>query len=147
MPYFDNVKLTIAVEHNGTFTSPGSDFSCDVTGANLVPETPVESRKYLCGPRTTVGSAAWTLSLDYDQDWGATGLSTFLHTNAGKRAEIVLESPTLGSKATVTATLVDGPYGGAAGETAEGSVELGVAGQPVFTDLSTLAATKAAGTK
>ena len=133
MAYVDSVKLTIAVQHqDGTFATTPEDFSCDVTGANLTPDTPIESKKYLCGPKTTVGAATWTLSLDYDQDWTGTGLSTFLNANAGKQAQVVLDSPLLGAKATCEVTLVPGPYGGAAGETAEGSVEFGVTGQPVF---------------
>jgi len=135
MPYFDSVKLTIAVlEQDGTFAATPEDFSCDVTGANLTPETPIDTKKFLCGPKTTVGDPVWTLSLDYDQDWTGAGFSTFLQTNTGKVAQVVLDSPTIGAKATCEVTLVPGPYGGAAGETAEGSVELGVNGQPVFAE-------------
>lgn len=130
--YFDDVTLTIKAESD--VTTPEPDFSCDARGAILNPESTVTTRNYLCGPKTSVSDPVWTATVDFDQNWQADGLSQYLVDHAGEKANVVIQSSTLGKAATFTATLVPGPFGGTAGEIAEATVELGVDDQPSFTD-------------
>jgi len=130
VPYFDDVVLTLTPESG---TPPGSDFSCDALGALLEPDVAEETRKYLCGPRTYTSAPVWKLTIDYDQNWEAgTGLSDWLQTHAGELATAVIQSSTLAQEATATVRVKPGPFGGTAGEIAEGSVELTVDDQPTF---------------
>lgn len=137
--YFDDVVLTIKADSDAATTAP--DFSCDATGATLNPDTTVTTRNYLCGSKATVADPVWTLTVDFDQNWseGATGppaeaigLSQYLVDHAGEKATVTIESSTLKKSATMTATLIPGPFGGTAGEIAEASVDLGIDGQPSF---------------
>jgi hypothetical protein len=130
MPYFDDVVLTILAE--GDITTPEPDFSCDATGAALKPETTTTVRNYLCGSKTVVGDAVWTLTLDWEQNWLPDGLSDYLFQHAGEKAVVTIQSSTLETEAVCTATLVPGQFGGTAGEIAEATLDLGVDGQPTF---------------
>jgi len=134
--YFDDVTLTLTVEGGAAV-----DVSCDVTAATLVPETPEEIRKRLCGPTTLVGTTTWGLELEYDQNWAAgsagppvvsQGISSFLAAHAGELADFTIEWPAEGETATGKVRLKAGPYGGTAGEVAEASVTLGLDGVPTF---------------
>jgi hypothetical protein len=142
MPYFDDVVLTIKAESDAAADAP--DFSCDATGANLNPDTTITTRNYLCGSQVSVADAVWTLTLDFDQNWSAgddvaqppvpAGLSQYLFDHAGEKATVLIQSSTLAKQAQCTATLIPTNFGGTAGEIAESSIDLGVDGQPVFTD-------------
>jgi len=137
VPYFDDVVLTLTPEAPGT---PG-DFSCDALGALLEPDVTEETRKYLCGPKSLVSTPEWKLTLDYDQNWDAsTGLSAWLQAHHGELATALIESSTLAQSATVTVRVKPGPFGGTAGEIAEGTVELSVDGQPTFAPYTPVAA-------
>ncbi len=140
--YFDDVILTLTVQGGGTAT----DISCDVTAATLTPDTPEEVRKRLCGQRTVTGKTTWTLELEYDQNWSpgsagppvvAQGLSHFLSAHDGELADFTIEWPLEDTQATGTLRLKPGPYGGTAGEIAEGSLTLGLDGEPVFAPITT----------
>jgi hypothetical protein len=129
MPYFDDVILTLTPESG---TPPGTDFSCDALGALLEPDVEEETRKYLCGPRTYSSTPTWKLTLDFDQNWDADGLSAWLQAHSGELGTVVIQSSTLAHQATATVRIKPGPFGGTAGEIAEGSVELTVDDQPTF---------------
>ena len=138
--YFDDVTLTLTVQPAGT----AEDFSCDITAATLVPDTPEEIRKRLCGQKTVTGSTTWTLELELDQNWapatpGPTGLSSFLNTHHGELADFVIQWPLEATEATGVVRIKTGPYGGTAGEIAEASVELGLDGAPTFGPIVPLA--------
>ena len=139
--YFDDVTLTLTVQPAGT----AEDFSCDITAATLTPDTPEEIRKRLCGQRTVTGATTWTLDLELDQNWatdtpGPAGLSMFLSENHGALADFVIQWPLEAIQATGTVRVKTGPFGGTAGEIAEGSVELGLDGEPTFGPIVPLAA-------
>lgn len=135
--YFDDVVMTLTVQGGGTAV----DVSCDVTAATVVPDTPEEIRRRLCGSTTLVGKTTWTLELEYDQNWAAgsvgppvvaQGLSAFLAENAGELADFHIEWPSEGQQAEGAVRLKAGPYGGTAGEVAEASLTLGLDGDPTF---------------
>ena len=130
MPYFDDVILTIKAESD--VTTPDPDFSCDALGATLKPATTTTTRNYLCGARTIVSAAIWTLTLEFEQNWLPEGLSDYLFTHAGELATVTIQAATLETEATCTATLAPSDFGGKAGAIAEASIDLGVDGQPVF---------------
>ena len=129
MPYFDDVVLTFTPEAG---TPPGEDFSCDALGALLEPDVTEETRKYLCGPKSYTSTPTWKVTVDYDQNWAVDGLSQWLQTHTGELATVEIQSSTLEHQATATVRVKPGPFGGTAGEFAEGSVELTVDGQPTF---------------
>jgi|SRR6516162_1622650 hypothetical protein len=131
MPYFDDVVLTIKATSDAASSPP--DFSCDALGATLKPATTTTTRNYLCGSRTVVSEAVWTLSLDMEQNWEAdVGLSDYLNKYAGESAQVTIQSSTLGTQAVCDVTLVPADFGGKAGEIAEATIDLGVDGQPTF---------------
>jgi hypothetical protein len=135
MPYYDDVVLTIKAESDVAAGVP--DFSCDATGALLKPDTASTVRNYLCGSKTIVADPVWTLTLDLEQNWTTdTGLSDYLTAHAGEKAEVTIQASTLAKQAVCTATLVATDFGGKAGEIAEATVDLGVDGQPVFSDFT-----------
>jgi hypothetical protein len=128
--YFDTVEFT--------FTSADTvpvvtTVSCQVRAATLTPDTPVDTRRTLCGPSKAVGVPDWTLSVDYDQDWDAAGISTFLIDHVGAEMAFKLDWTEGLSTAEGTILVIPGPWGGTAGEVAEGTVDLPVIGQPTFT--------------
>ena len=138
--YFDDVILTLDVTGG---TTP-VDFSCDITAATLTPDTPEEIRKRLCGQRTVTGTTTWTLELTLDQNWatatpGPHGLSLFLWEHAGELADFVIQWPLEATEATGVVRLKPGPFGGTAGEIAEGDVTLGLDGQPTFGPITPVA--------
>jgi hypothetical protein len=142
MPYFDDVVLTIKAESDVAPDAP--DFSCDATGATLKPDTTVTQRNYLCGSKTIVAEAVWTLTLDLEQNWDAVeGLSQYLFDHAGEKAQVTINSSTLEKSAACTTTLVPSQFGGTAGEIAEATIDLGVDGQPTFADYTPPAALEA----
>jgi hypothetical protein len=146
--YFENIVFEVT----GPEVTPGTpgptiDVSCSGRGAVLTPDTPIEDRNKLCGKGKAVGETSWTLDVDYDQDWNegdAASLSFFLINNNGKQGTATITWPAADTSAEVDILITPGPYGGAAGEVAEGTVSLPVLGQPVFTN--PIAATTATAT-
>lgn len=146
--YFDDVVLTIQADSDTAGTAP--DFSCDATGATLNPDTTTTTRSYLCGNKTSVADPVWTLTVDFDQNWDTgdpvgppvvpAGLSQYLFDHKGEKATVQIDSSTLGKSASMTCTLIASTFGGTAGEIAEASVDLGVDGQPTFSDYTPTAA-------
>jgi len=148
--YFDDVQMTLTAP---TGTGTAVDVSCDVTSATVVPDTPEEIRRRLCGSTTLVGTTTWNLELEYDQNWaaGATGppivpqgLSAWLAEHAGELADFSITWPAEGTTATGVVRVKAGPFGGTAGEVAEASVTLGLDGEPTFADAATTATSEVA---
>jgi hypothetical protein len=136
MPYFQPAVLTFAVidPATGTPAAVAVDVSCAVVSATITSTTTKTDRNTLCGKHTIVGDTARTLDLDYDQEWAdVDDLARFLEDNHGRKAEFVLAWA--GEKVTMTGTanIERGPFGGPAGELAEGTVSLGVDGDVVPT--------------
>jgi len=133
MPYFQPAVLTFAViDDQGVPAITPVDVSCSVVSATITSTTTKTERNTLCGKSTIVGDTARTLDLDYDQEWADVGdLARFLEMNHGSKAEFVLEW--MGEKVRMTgiANIERGPFGGPAGELAEGTVSLGVDGDVV----------------
>ncbi len=134
--YFENVVFEVT----GPEVTPGTpgptiDVSCSGRGVVFTPDTPIEERTKLCGKGKAVGETSWTLDLDYDQDWDegqAASLSFFLIANNGKTSTVTVQWPGADTQATASVIITPGPYGGTAGEVAEGTVSLPVLGQPSF---------------
>lgn len=142
--YFDDVILTLKVPAGTGGTA--TDISCDVTAATLTPDTPEEIRKRLCGQKTVTGKTTWSLELEYDQNWSPgdagppvvpMGLSWFLSIHDGELADFTIEWALEDTQATGQLRIKPGPYGGTAGEIAEGSLTLGLDGEPVFGPITT----------
>jgi hypothetical protein len=136
--YFENIVFEVT----GPEVTPGTpgptiDVSCSGRGVVLTPDTPIEERTKLCGKGKAVGETSWTLDLDYDQDWNegdAASLSFFLINNNGKQGTATITWAAADTVAEVDIIITPGPYGGTAGEVAEGTVSLPVLGQPAFTN-------------
>jgi hypothetical protein len=135
--YFENIVFEVT----GPEVTPGTpgptiDVSCSGRGVVLTPDTPIEDRNKLCGKGKAVGETSWTLDVDYDQDWNegaAASLSMFLIANNGKQGSVTISWPAADTQATADILITPGPFGGTAGEVAEGTVSLPVLGQPSFT--------------
>ncbi|MGW9345959.1 hypothetical protein ACWGR3_30930 [Streptomyces albidoflavus] len=104
MPY--NKKV-----HKITFTLGEDTYTSQVGRAEYVP-TPVSTEVVDVGGTThrASGDSAWNLNLTVNQDWSATGLSTYLLANEGEEAEVTVERPD--ATFTSTVTLVAPSIGG-----------------------------------
>jgi hypothetical protein len=134
MPYFQPAVLTLDVIDDVTGQPSGTpvDVSCAVISAIITSTTTKTERNTLCGKHTVVGDTARTLDLDYDQEWAdVDDLARFLEDNHGKKAEFSLAWAAEAVAMTGTVSIERGPFGGPAGELAEGTVSLGVDGDVV----------------
>ncbi len=136
--YFENIVFEVTgPEVTPGPPGPSSDVSCSGRGVVFTPDTPIEDRNKLCGKGKAVGETSWTLDVDYDQDWdegAAASLSFFLINNNGKQGTVTVTWPAAETEATADILITPGPFGGTAGEVAEGTVSLPVLGQPTFTN-------------
>lgn len=129
--YFQNVKFEVT--EPGASAGETLDVSCSGRGVTLTPDTPIEDRTKLCGKGKAVGETSWTADLDYDQDWDdPQGLSFYLFNFNGQEATTTITWPDALTIATATIIITPGPFGGTAGEVAEGTVSLPVLGQPTL---------------
>jgi hypothetical protein len=134
--YFENIVFEVTgPEASPGVPGPSIDVSCSGRGVVFTPDTPIEDRNKLCGKGKAVGETSWTLDVDYDQDWDegdAASLSFFLINNNGKQGTVTVTWPAAETEATADILITPGPFGGTAGEVAEGTVSLPVLGQPTF---------------
>jgi hypothetical protein len=130
MPYFQPAILTFAVhDATGIPSATPVDVSCSVVSAVITSTTTKTERNTLCGKSTIVGDTARTLDLDYDQEWLDVGdLARFLEENHGAKATFSLEWSGQSVTMEGVANVERGPFGGPAGELAEGTVSLGIDG-------------------
>jgi hypothetical protein len=136
VPYFQPAVLTLdpIIEATGLPSGTPVDVSCAVVSAVITSTTTKTERNTLCGKHTIVGDTARTLDLDYDQEWAdVDDLARFLEENHGAKAQFVLEWAGQSVTMTGTVNIERGPFGGPAGELAEGTVSLGVDGDVVPT--------------
>jgi len=145
MPYFQPAVLTLAAidDATGLPAAEATDVSCAVVSAVITSTTTKTERNTLCGKHTIVGDTARTLDLDYDQEWAAVDdLARYLEENHGAKAEFVLEWAGQNVSMTGTVNIERGPFGGPAGELAEGTVSLGIDGDvtPTYDIVGTAAA-------
>ena len=115
----------------------GTTYSNQVWKARLVPDTPIVQQRTLVpdGTISDVDSATWTLELEGLQDFEATGLAAYLHTNAGAQVAFELAPRNTVGKVKVTGTViaVHPEIGGEQGDFAKFEIELPLIGQPTFT--------------
>lgn len=78
----------------------------------------------------------WTVTIEYAQDWSATGLSTYLFSNAGTSKALVFQTKKTAATGdpifTTAAVLQSGPIGGAVNTVSTASVTMGC-DKPVLT--------------
>lgn len=128
------------VFRNPVFTLGATSYTGQLTRAKLVPNVDRQTGKTL-DPNTVyqdVDTPDWTLQLRAYQGWeNALGICDFLNDNHGLTVAVVLTPrPGSGQKSAafnIMAQTVD--FGGDRGEWAMAEVELGVIGQPVFSDV------------
>ena len=108
--------------------------SCDVLSYKLTPNTNVCTRKTMCGSTTQAPEPDWVLTIEYDQNWAASGMAQWLIDQQRTQQAFEIDSEGLGKVATGTVLVVAGEFGGKAGEDAAGTVQLPVIGQPTFAD-------------
>jgi hypothetical protein len=131
MPYFQPAELTFAAldPETGIPTAVPTDVSCSVVSAIITSTTTKTERNTLCGKHTIVGDTARTLDLDYDQEWLDVGdLARYLEENHGLKANFILTWEGQKTSMAGVVNIERGPFGGPAGELAEGTVSLGVDG-------------------
>ena len=122
-------------------TATATNVECQVTSAIIQATADPKELTTMCGKVTVPGVTAYVLNVDYAQDWGPTGISTFLFENDGVLVDFEL-IPTTSAlpMAAGQCYAVPGDFGGAAGEIMVGSVSLGIDGAPTITSSATTAA-------
>lgn len=112
----------------------GGDFSCSITRAEIISDTPTLTAKTLCGVKQGVGRATEALELEGLQDYfEALSLAAFLKENHGEQGIVTFTwvDPNGHGTAEVEATVtyMKTGFGGTADEIATLSVTLPINGE------------------
>jgi hypothetical protein len=115
----------------------GTDtYEAHVSGVTFTPTSPTVTWKGLTptSVHTFGGTATWTVTLNYAQDWEtANSLSIYLMENEGETVSMTFEPKSGGASFTANVILTPGGIGGDVDTVAVSSVTLGVSGKPVRT--------------
>jgi hypothetical protein len=125
------------VLRNATITIGATTFSNQLTKAQLVPDTPVQTLKTLVpdGVVQDVDTTSWTLELAGVQDWtNTTGIADSLNDANGTQVDCVLIPKAGVGKPKATFTIVAMPvdFGGEQGSFNTFEATFPVVGEPVF---------------
>ena len=140
------MATNIMMIRDGTLTlgAVGSEVSveCQMTNMTISATPDPKELTTVCGKVTVPGITAFVLNLEGAQDWGASGVSTYLYENDGELVDFSLK-PTATAQpiATGKVYIAPGDFGGVAGEIAVFSVSLGIDGKPTITPAAAAAVT------
>lgn len=127
---FINPILTIG-------TTPGTDVTCELSKAELVPAVTMKDAGSLCGPAELPGDIKWTLDLEGFQAYDTDALLMFLFDNRRtnqpftlvcKDAAVGADNPTWSG----TVVCVPGQVGGTQSEVAVFQASLPLVGEPAY---------------
>lgn len=115
-------------------TAGERDYSGTVSHVLFAPDVRwVDTTVYGAGPSSAITSVAWTLALEYPQDWrDASSLSLYLASHVGQERDVVFTPTSHLATHQVRARVVlaPGPIGGDAGPMLTGIVVMGVQDKP-----------------
>lgn len=125
------------VVRNATITINAVEYKAQITKAQLIPDTPIQTLRTLVpdGVIQDVDSTVWTFEMSGVEARGAGSLGAALDTAAGTVVEVVLQPKAGSAQDVATFSIVAMPisFGGEQGSFRTFEAEFPVTGQPVFT--------------